>query len=361
MGEKDGPAIVANKQLPFASLGNIGGDFVNHLRMKMVPDTLLRHVTLVDSPGMIDSTGDGRGYAFTEVCRWFVERADVVVFFFDPEKPGTTGESLRVFTEALGGVDHKLLLVMNKIDSLRTVSDLSRTFGTLCWNLSKVIATKDMPYVHLSFIPGHEHSVTRSFDLKEFDGVRDEIVALIRAAPKKRADNVITDMQVYAENLMLHARVISAARNELWWWRLRVLLLLAVTIGATAAGAWFGADDLGTRLRLLLVPVLILFLALIIYPRFRRARETELTAPGNLRRTFEQLYVKELMSDEEEYYERTWSHASPGVENVVRKFPLLSFPSLTAANTKALVGAKDAVQELLEKVQKSLNKIHDEY
>ncbi len=57
---------------------------------------------------------------------------------------GTTGESLRVFTEALGGVDHKLLLVMNKIDTLKTTVDLARTFGTLCWNLSKVITTKDM-------------------------------------------------------------------------------------------------------------------------------------------------------------------------------------------------------------------------
>ncbi len=51
LGEKDGPAICANKQMPFSGLGKIGGDFVNHLRMKMVPDALLRNVTLVDSPG----------------------------------------------------------------------------------------------------------------------------------------------------------------------------------------------------------------------------------------------------------------------------------------------------------------------
>ena len=61
-----------------------------------------------------------------------------------------------------------------------------------------------------------------------------------------------------------------------------------------------------------------------------------------------------------QYYERTWSHASPGIENVVRKFPLLSFPSMSAASVKSLAGVKDAVQELLEKVHKSLNKIQDE-
>ncbi len=181
--------------------------------------------------------------------------------------------------------------------------------------------------------------------------MRDEIVALIRAAPKKRADNVITDMKVHAENLMLHARVISAAR----------LFMLLLALGGAAAGAWFGAEELGTRLRLALAPLLLLLLALLLYPRYRRMREAELVTPAHLRHTFEHIYVKELLSDEEEYFERTWSHASPGLENVVRKFPLLSFPSITSANVKALVGAKDAVQELLEKVHKSLNKIHDAY
>jgi predicted GTPase len=57
--------------------------------MKMVPDNLLRSVTLVDSPGMIDSAGEGIEYNFVEAVKWFVERADLVCFFFDPEKPGS--------------------------------------------------------------------------------------------------------------------------------------------------------------------------------------------------------------------------------------------------------------------------------
>lgn len=43
------------------------------------------------SPGMIDSVGKGRGYDFAEAVSWFAERADYVLFFFDGEKPGTTG------------------------------------------------------------------------------------------------------------------------------------------------------------------------------------------------------------------------------------------------------------------------------
>lgn len=93
---------------------------------------------MVDSPGMIDSpmsrasiyNNDGsnpdssgrrrgsdtsRGYDFEGVVRWFAERADVILLFFDPDKPGTTGETLSILTNALPGMDHKLYIVLNKV------------------------------------------------------------------------------------------------------------------------------------------------------------------------------------------------------------------------------------------------------
>lgn len=91
---------------------------------------------MVDSPGMIDSpmsrsiydrsrpddsTGPrrgsdtSRGYDFEGVVRWFAERADVILLFFDPDKPGTTGETLSILTNSLPGMDHKLYIVLNKV------------------------------------------------------------------------------------------------------------------------------------------------------------------------------------------------------------------------------------------------------
>ena len=104
---------------------------------------------MVDSPGMIDSpvssggmsmgfAGSGgygsggrgasassaimdRGYDFQGVVRWFAERADVVLLFFDPDKPGTTGETLSILLHSVGGMDHKLLIVLNKADQFKKV------------------------------------------------------------------------------------------------------------------------------------------------------------------------------------------------------------------------------------------------
>lgn len=35
-----------------------------------------------------------RGYDFSAVVRWYAERADVILLMFDPDKPGTTVETL---------------------------------------------------------------------------------------------------------------------------------------------------------------------------------------------------------------------------------------------------------------------------
>jgi hypothetical protein len=66
-----------------------------------------------------------------QVTNWFAERSDVILLFFDPNNPGacaprpvrcaltaalagTTRETLEVLTAALGDMDYKLLIVLNK-------------------------------------------------------------------------------------------------------------------------------------------------------------------------------------------------------------------------------------------------------
>ena len=105
---------------------------------------------IVDTPGMIDSpklkdftgtnseTDMDRGYDFESVVKWYAERADVILLFFDPDKPGTTGETLAVLTNALSGMDHKLYIILNKADQFSKIHDFARAYGSLCWNLSKV-------------------------------------------------------------------------------------------------------------------------------------------------------------------------------------------------------------------------------
>ena len=87
------------------------------------------------------------------MVRWFAERADVVLLFFDPDKPGTTGKTLSILLHSLGGMDHKLLIVLNKADQFKKIHDFARAYGSLCWNLSKVIPRKDLPRIFTMCLP----------------------------------------------------------------------------------------------------------------------------------------------------------------------------------------------------------------
>ena len=161
--DQDGPALVGDPDLGFMALRNKGSALISHINLKVRKGVALNNVILVDSPGMIDcpavSTSqahiaindalrlDGernknqrtakvfdRGFDFMDVIKWFAEHSDVILLFFDPDKPGTTGETLECLTTALSGMEHKLLIVFNKCDQVcaLAVSKISRQASNLC-------------------------------------------------------------------------------------------------------------------------------------------------------------------------------------------------------------------------------------
>lgn len=82
----------------FAGLRSFGTNLINHVSLKVRSELNVNNIMLVDSPGMIDSpvrdsadaveaSSRDRGYDFPGVIRWFSERADVILLFFDPDKP----------------------------------------------------------------------------------------------------------------------------------------------------------------------------------------------------------------------------------------------------------------------------------
>eukprot|EP01089_Gocevia_fonbrunei_P009420 TRINITY_DN21715_c0_g1_i1.p1 TRINITY_DN21715_c0_g1~~TRINITY_DN21715_c0_g1_i1.p1 ORF type:complete len:532 (-),score=127.88 TRINITY_DN21715_c0_g1_i1:24-1619(-) len=364
--EQLGPAIVNNTKLPFAGLQSFGPQFVEHLKMKYLPCDLLKHVTVVDSPGMIDSVGEeGRGYDFAQAVAWFAERADYILFFFDGEKPGTTGESIKVFTQALTGMDHKLLILMNKVDTFRNISDFVRTYGTLCWNLAKVIPYKDMPFIYTTYIPeeGREdgsnpESGKQSWSLDEFSKAREKIIKKVRDAPSRHVDNLITELKKHGEQLLLHSQVISEVKKAVWWERLKwvliylfisvlaLLLLLRLNFGSNSylkrqyeeggiVDMFLGADINTFILPLMGLLFFVIASAVWFVPASIKKKERELRK--NLDEVFEKLYAKQLLdSDHKDYYESLWDVVQPTTKSTLEKFPALSFKQLTKKQKASL-------------------------
>ena len=197
----DGQTVVTHPDLDYQDMADLGPEFLAKLQYKTYPAEILRHLTLIDSPGMIDSASGSqlRGYDFRECVRRFAESADLILFFFDPDKPGTTGEAISIFTEQLVGLEHKLLIVLNKVDLFDHIRDFARTYGTLCWNLSKTIPTKDTPRIYTTYIPDlgtGDVDQKNTIPLGDFDASREEIIAEIKRAPARRANNLVSGLLI---------------------------------------------------------------------------------------------------------------------------------------------------------------------
>ena len=140
-----GPAAVSRLPQEFRDLDAFGGTFLQHLKVKVRNREILKGVTLIDSPGMIDSAEGtaSRTYDFEGVVKTLADICDMVFFLLDPDKPGTTGETINVFARCLVGSEFKLRVMLNKCDAFTSMYDFARTYGTACWNLARVLRTKD--------------------------------------------------------------------------------------------------------------------------------------------------------------------------------------------------------------------------
>ncbi|CAE8605286.1 unnamed protein product, partial [Polarella glacialis] len=227
---EDGPTLLScPENRPFKELQRFGQPFWGHFRRKrlLLPEDSIMPfgLQIVDTPGMIDmpvksesSMAGGRGYNFLEVVRWFAKRADLILLLFDPDRPGTTGESLDVLTRSMAGLDHKFVIILNKVDQLDSSVDFARAYGTLGWALSKVIPRKDIPQIYTMYNSGVDddknNGKVHKLPLEAFRKKREEVVAEVLRAKTRHWDNVITATEDTLRQLEMVATVTGAVRQR---------------------------------------------------------------------------------------------------------------------------------------------------
>ncbi|KAF4145614.1 Dynamin family [Phytophthora infestans] len=257
----DGAALVRHAQFGFGDVQRLfGREFVSQVELKVVAGSPLLDeggLMIVDSPGMIDPPGtsldrtdEDRGYDFKRVVQWFADRADVILVMFDPDKPGTTFETLDVLTNSLQGMSSKVLLILNKVDDFQTVHDFARAYGALCWNLSKVIGRKDLPFIYTMYVPqekqeshpaqgnGQSHFNVPKMLEHEFDGIRGEVIREVKRAPDRATDNILNLLKATALRLKMHMTLVEACKQEYldlrtFWKRAQIAGIVA-GVGFTA-------------------------------------------------------------------------------------------------------------------------------
>ena len=247
-GEQDedvfGPAAVAKLPAEFRALESFGPAFLQHLAVKTRRREVLRRVHLIDSPGMIDSAEGAatRDYDFAGAVKRFAELCDIVFFLFDPDKPGTTGETVNVFAKSLRGVEFKLRVLLNKCDAFTSLYDFARAYGTLCWNLSRVLRTKDLPKIYTVYSGAERGSGAPNMDLSDFNRHRSEFLAIFDDPSSRRTDSVFAAAYSDFAGLSMRMRIVDLAADRIRALKLRIWTAAAASAAVLAAAALLGVS-----------------------------------------------------------------------------------------------------------------------
>lgn len=337
-GEKEedicGPAAVALLPAEFAELRLFGGNFLQHLRIKVRNRPLLKKVMLIDSPGMIDAAEDtvNRSYDFEGVVGFLAKLCDMVFFLFDPDKPGTTGETVNVFSKCLGGLESKLHVLLNKCDAFTSPFDFARTYGTVCWNLARVHKTKDLPKIWTIYSGAERNTPESGFAMSDFNHHRDELRKIVDDAAARRRDNVFAQSQHDFLGLSIRMRIVNRLARSI------AMCATLVTLGGLllAPICYFGISMLlpkaaGTGAAFAhvtgaFVAVLVAFFGFLVARLVVQSKR--LAFANRVDDAFAKEYMEELIAGKHSDLQQIWESIREETARIIREAPLRKLPLL---------------------------------
>lgn len=208
-----GNALVVDAKKPFKPLSKFGNTFLNRLQCSMLPNPVLKSVTIVDTPGILSGEKQriDRGYDFCGVLEWFAERVDRIILLFDAHKLDISDEFRRCI-EALRGNEDKIRIVLNKADTVDH-QQLMRVYGALMWSLGKVFKTPEVSRVYIGSFwdhPLHFDTNRRLFEDEQRDLFND-----LQSLPRHAALRKLNDLIKRARLAKVHAYLMSYLKEEM--------------------------------------------------------------------------------------------------------------------------------------------------
>eukprot|EP00585_Thalassiosira_rotula_P007254 CAMPEP_0196132826 /NCGR_PEP_ID=MMETSP0910-20130528/2286_1 /TAXON_ID=49265 /ORGANISM="Thalassiosira rotula, Strain GSO102" /LENGTH=548 /DNA_ID=CAMNT_0041392467 /DNA_START=184 /DNA_END=1830 /DNA_ORIENTATION=- len=183
-----GNALSVHPDLPFRGLERFGVSFLSRFEGSQLPSSVLRSITLVDTPGILsgEKQRTNRGYDFTKVVSWFADRADLIILLFDAHKLDISDE-LRSTIDVLKGHEDKIRCILNKADQINR-QQLMRVYGALLWSLGKTINSPEVLRVYVGSFwsePLQTLDNAELFEQEESDLMRDLAILPRQSAVRK--------------------------------------------------------------------------------------------------------------------------------------------------------------------------------
>lgn len=259
------------------------------------------------------------------------------------------------------GMDHKLHIVLNKADQFRKIHDFARAYGSLCWNLSKVIQRKDLPRIHTMCLPpayqsrasGDQSAEAESLGqgLIDLESTREEVVREVLNAPKRRVDNEITRLADSIALLQMHCLVVDEAvrqyRGRLVQSRIAVALSVATAASAVGAGAFMALPPAALG-QAAVVGALASAGVFLYFQRLLADTAKNAVSPLELDKSFGLLFARELL-DKDEYSLSMWTRVAEHIKLGVGAEDVARLERLRAADRATLKRIADAELPVLRR------------
>ena len=208
-----GHALVMQTDKPFCALASFGNNFLSKFEGVEVKAAILDNLTIIDTPGVLSGEKQriGRDYDFSEVVKWFAERADLVLVMFDAHKLDISDE-LKTVLDTLKPHQDKIRIVLNKADAIDHQA-LLRVYGALMWSLGKVLQTPEVCRVYLGSFWDHplRNEQNRALLEREKRDLLNEMLSLPQNAVMRR----INELVKRARSVKVHAYIIHYLKKQM--------------------------------------------------------------------------------------------------------------------------------------------------
>jgi EH domain-containing protein 1 len=208
-----GNALSVHPDLPFRGLERFGVSFLSRFEGSQMPSSVLRSVTLIDTPGILsgEKQRTNRGYDFTKVVAWFAERADLIILLFDAHKLDISDE-LKGAIDVLKGHEDKIRCILNKADQIDR-QQLMRVYGALLWSLGKTMTSPEVARVYVGSFwqePLKNLDNAALFEMEEKDLMKD-----LAVLPRQSAVRKINELVKRIRKVKTLAYIIGHLKSEM--------------------------------------------------------------------------------------------------------------------------------------------------
>lgn len=191
----------------FTSLQKFGQNFVDQLQGRALNVPLLKKVTFVEAPGILEMRRPGeRLYPFNDVVQWFIDRADLILVMFDYTKLDA-GYELEAVLDQLKGREAQTRILLNKADQVPS-EELIKVQGSLFWNLSPLLGVSSPPTVYAGSFTSQPYR--SGAPAKLFQAQEEAMLTDLASAINSRVENRIAIARRHAVRVRNHAQMVDS-------------------------------------------------------------------------------------------------------------------------------------------------------